>query len=119
MNVANRILVFLLVAAISVAGAAQAADATVHGAHAIELCDNGQVTIILVNDNGEPVAPCDCAACPDCAMPLPGILPVNAFKAARTGLPQPARFTHAGGHLSQPQRHLPLPRGPPAGKEMS
>ena len=119
MIVANRILIFLLVAAISIAGAAQAADATAHGAHAIELCDNGQVTVILVDDNGEPVSPCDCAACPDCAMPLPDMLPVTSFKPVRTGLPHPTRFIQASGHLSQPQRHLPLPRGPPAGKEMS
>lgn len=119
MKVANRILIFLLVAAISVAGAAQAADARVHDTHAIELCDNGKVTVILVDDSGEPVSPCDCAACPDCAMPLPDMLPVAAFKPARTGLSHPARFTQTNGHLSQPQRHLPLPRGPPAGKEMS
>ncbi|NHF74104.1 hypothetical protein [Paracoccus xiamenensis] len=121
MRFANRLLVFVLIAAISILTGGQAGRAGVHDARAIEICAENAITIIYVDAQGRqvPSAPiCDCAACKHCAVPALALLPMVATVASLS--------RHAHPHLATPKVFSPLrtpwshqlARGPPPPKGM-
>ena len=122
MRFTNRIVAFLLIAAISVLAGGQAGRAGVHDAHAIEICAESAVIIIYVDAQGRevPATPaCDCAACGHCTMPGVALLPQPA------AAPAAARLFRRVGVVPVVQTSVPArmvahqARGPPAPKAMT
>ena len=122
MNLANRLVVLLLVAVTFVVAGTQPGRAGAHGARAVEICAGDSITIIHVDAQGRqvPAAPlCDCAACKHCAMPALALLPVAAQAARASGparrmAPQIPAFGLPHAHRVAWQA-----RGPPAPKAMT
>ena len=118
MKLANQIVVFLLVAAMSLV-AALPARAGIQGAHAIEICDEGAIRIIYVDENGQelPADPiCNCLACPHGITPTLALLPSAPEFAATPRNARPAEFFSARTRQTCPQPPLRSARGPPATK---
>ncbi len=121
MRFTNRIIGFLLVAALSVLGGAQAGRAGAHDARAIEICAEDAVIIIHVDAEGRqvPAAPvCDCAACGHCTLPALALPPTAPGPMAAP------RLARRMGAMPAPRVPAPvrpaarLARGPPAPKAM-
>lgn len=125
MKRANQIFVFLLVAAMSLIAAQPTRAGLQSGlqsGHPVEICDEGAIQIIYIDDRGQevPADPiCDCIACPHGIVPslarLPDALIVPAKpRSSHLVEPLPVRT-----RLTWPPRPLRAPRGPPVPKAIA
>lgn len=118
MKLANWIFVFLLIAAMSLV-ATQPARAGMQGGAAVEICDEGAIRIIYIDENGQelPADPiCNCLACPHGVAPTLALLPPAPEPAAIPRHARPAEFFTARTRQICPQLPLRTARGPPATK---
>lgn len=122
MNVANRLMLLLLVCAMSLVAGAQQGMAAPHGGRAIEICAEDSVTLIYVDADGQqlPAEPiCDCAACQHCCVPALALLPGAPDLGTGLRPASPADFKPASFGLKLSHRTARLARGPPAPKAMT
>lgn len=122
MNVANRLVVLLLVCAMSLVAGAQQGMAAPHGGRAIEICAEDSVTLIYVDADGQqvPAEPiCDCAACHHCCVPALALLPGSPAIFAVLRPAGPADFNPTPFGPTPVHRTARLARGPPAPKAMT
>lgn len=99
--------------------AAAPARADMRGSHAVEICDEGAIRIVYIDDSGQelPADPiCDCLGCPHATAPTLALLPPAPEPGALPRHALPAQFFTARIRLTCPQPPLRTARGPPATK---
>lgn len=122
MKIANRLVVFLLIAAMSLVAGGQSGRAGTHDARAIEICAEESIAIIYVDAEGRevPAAPiCDCAACKHCAVPALALLPTAPDAAATPHGAHPVATASRSFDLRRAEWSARQARGPPAPKAMT